>query len=415
MKIEAYYRINLMKSVALILSPFFIFFFIMCTTKEGDIFSFEPSVGSISVTSTTPGARVFLDYRDTGQITPALLNNVKAGQHLVHIFLAKYISNPDSISVLVQEGKEISINFEVTNIPNVGSLFITTNPESALVKINKLEFGISPLLVTGLATGQYRVVIEKPGFKTIDTMATIRQDDLVELSTSLKLSLKRLVLFEHFSNTDCVPCVDVDIIFEEVLDSLGAEVVSSIGYHPDVPSASDPFYRAAKEENDARKSFYNVPFSPYALIDGTIFPIVSISGLKQDLVNAITNRAAVPPPNLIMEFMDLNVDLDTLSGSVRVWALEDLPPNIFLKTAVINRSVDMAQPPGINGQTHFIDVMRDFQPSVTGVAINLTDKQKITISFSFIRQSGWPDNLDIVSFIQNNQTKEVLQSIWTVQ
>lgn len=404
-----------MKFALLFLGPFFLIFLLACTTKDGHILSFEPSVGSISVTSSAPGARVFLDYRDTGQITPALLNNVKAGQHLVHIFLEKYVNHPDSISAVVQEGKETSINFDVTNIPNVGNLMVTSNPESALVKINKLEFGISPLMVTGLAIGEYKLSIEKQGFSTIDTIVAVHQDDVTKLTTNLKLSLRRLVLFEHFSNTDCLPCVDVDIVFEEVLDSLGADVVSSIGYHPDVPSASDPFYRAAKAENDVRKSFYSVPFSPYALVDGTIFPIVSLSQLKQDLIDAITIRVSVPPPNLIMEFTNLNRGVDTLSGSVRVRALEDLQPNIFLRVVLINSSVDLSQPPGINGQTHFIDVMRDFQPSVTGIELSLADGEKKTIFFSFIRQTDWPDNLEVVSFIQNNQTKEVLQSIWTVQ
>ncbi|MFQ5585187.1 MAG: PEGA domain-containing protein, partial [Calditrichia bacterium] len=276
-----------MKTPFLLLLFITIFISITCTTKEGEVMNFEPSLGSIFVSSTAPGARIFLDYKDTGKLTPDLLNNIKKGEHIVHIFLSNYISSPDSFLVTVEEGKETTVTFEVTNVPNVGNLVVNTDPDSALVKINKLEFGYSPLLVSGLLQGKYKIRIEKSGFATIDTSAVVIQNRVAQIFATLTLDLKRLVLFEHFSNTDCVPCVGVDEIFEEVLDSLGPEFVSRVGYHPNVPSASDPFYQEAKTENDTRKSYYSVPFSPYAVLDGAIFQITSLSQLKQDLLDAL--------------------------------------------------------------------------------------------------------------------------------
>lgn len=59
----------------------------------------SPAVGRISVTSDPPGAKIFLDGKDTGQKTPATLSNVSVGTHQITLELEGYKSVTKSVSV----------------------------------------------------------------------------------------------------------------------------------------------------------------------------------------------------------------------------------------------------------------------------------------------------------------------------
>jgi len=394
-----------------IISILAIFLGVACTVKDGEIAGFKPSFGSIFVSSTVADARIFLDYKDTGLTTPALVNDVRVGRHVVHIFLSNHRPDVDSIFVDVEEGKESSIDFELTNVPNVGNLKVLSNPDSALVLLNKLEFGYTPLEVNGLLTGGHKVGIRKAGYGSVEKNVQVNQNQTTEVTEML--SLKRLVLFEHYSNTYCIPCVDVDIIIEDVVHQLGPFELISLGYHPPIPGPADPFYLAAKAENDARRNYYSVPFSPYAIIDGVkIINTTSLSQLEQNILSAVDERRQILP-KAILEFFDFKTVVDTISGRVKVTALENLGTSVFLRIALIERTIDTAQPQGSNGQTHFFDVLRDFNPSAAGVSIQLSTNQKQSVRFEFVRDIEWGDDLDVIAFLQDDATKEVLQAAWT--
>ncbi len=388
--------------------------YLICTTKDGEIASFKPSFGSIFVSSTVPDARIFLDYRDTGLTTPALVSDVRVGHHIVHIFLSRYEPDVDSMIVEVEEGKETSINFELINVPTVGNLRVVTDPDSALVLIDKLIFGYTPLNITGLLAGQYKIRVIKSGFDIIEKNIQITQNQTTEISENLS-SLRHVVLFEHYSNTDCQPCVQVDIIVENVIEQLGPAEVVSLGYHPNIPSPNDPFYLAAKPENNARKNYYSVPYSPYALVDGVKkINTLSIGQLEQNILTAIDERQQ-SQPKVILEIFDFQTNVDTVSGRVKISALDNLGADLVLRVALINRSVNTNDPPGTNGQTHFFDVMRDFlQPAAEGIPISLSGGEIESVPFRFVREGDWGYDLEVIAFLQNNASKEVLQSAWTV-
>jgi hypothetical protein len=396
----------------LMLAFFALIIVLSCTTKDGEIVTFQSSVGSVFVSSTTPGARIFLDYKDIGQTTPFLINNVRIGKHVVHIFLETYVNNPDSVLVEVKEGKETTINFEVTNVPNVGNLDIATAPDSALVRINKLEFGLTPLLVTGLVESEYQLQLLKGSHEIVLSTAEVKANQVTKVNETL--ALRRMVLLEHFSNTDCIPCVDVDEIVEDVLADFGIDEVASVGYHPPFPGPADPFYLAAKEQNDNRTDYYDPPFMPFIMVDGTknVFH-VPLSQFRGKLITAFEERK-LAPPQAALEILSFETNGDELSADIKITAIEELGTDIMLRIALINRSVQAADPPGVNGQTYFIDVMRDFDPSPEGIPISLSAEQKKMVSFTFVRDEQWPENLEVVAFLQNDATNEVLQSIWTV-
>lgn len=389
-----------------------IFPWLACTVKDGEIVGFKPSFGSIFVSSTVPYARIFLDYKDTGLTTPSLVNDVPTGRHVIHIFLSNHRPDVDSILVNVEEGKETTINFELTNVPNVGNLNIVTNLDSASVFLNKLEFGYTPLEIAGLLAGAHKIRIIKGGYGLVEKVVQVNQNQTSQVSENL--TLKRLVLFEHYSNTFCVPCVDVDIIIEDVVDQvLGPYEVISLGYHPNIPGPADPFYLAARPENDARRAYYGVPFSPYALIDGVKnISTTSLSQLEQNILTAFDERQQIQP-KATLEIFDSKNGIDAISGRIKISALENLGANVFLRIALIERSIVTEQPPGSNGQTYFFDVLRDFQPSAAGIPIALSASQTQSLQIEFLKDAAWGDDLEIIAFLQDDSTKEVLQAVWT--
>lgn len=65
--------------------------------------------GNISVVSEPQGARIFLDDRDTGRTTPAVLESVRTGTHEVRVELEGY--EPQAQTVRVTRGQTVTVSF----------------------------------------------------------------------------------------------------------------------------------------------------------------------------------------------------------------------------------------------------------------------------------------------------------------
>ncbi|MCB0292224.1 MAG: PEGA domain-containing protein, partial [Calditrichaeota bacterium] len=63
-----------------------------CTLEEGKLIVPETLYGEIMVTSDIDSARIFLDYQDSGLLTPALLEDVPVGRHVVQVSRDNYRS-----------------------------------------------------------------------------------------------------------------------------------------------------------------------------------------------------------------------------------------------------------------------------------------------------------------------------------
>lgn len=76
-----------------------------------------PTTGAIAVTSTPAGARVFLDRAETGASTPATLQDVPPGDHIVAVRLDGYVASPDSLIVSVVAGETAQAGFTLSEPP----------------------------------------------------------------------------------------------------------------------------------------------------------------------------------------------------------------------------------------------------------------------------------------------------------
>jgi thiol-disulfide isomerase/thioredoxin len=386
---------------------FFCFLFFLCTTKDG--ITFEEGQGKIWVQSQNiDSARIFLDYKDTGELTPALLENIVPGEHVIHLFRSTYRPTPDSVLILLEENAVDTASFTLAMSPN-GNLNIESTPDSARVFLNKLEFGLTPFSLTGIPEDQYFLQLIKSNFDVVSDTIAITDNGNLNLSYQLQEDIRRFVLLEHFSNSSCPPCPQSDEIIDSLARDYGPARLVVLAYHANFPGSDDPMYLSAMAGNDSRLNYYKPPSIPRAFVDGRLVSdpqsAPSYTGLIDD--QALQDTAAT------IAFKQLNRSANSIQGRLEITALKNISQGHRLFIALIEDEIDYASPPGSNGQTHFEAVLRDFYPDGEGVDINLSVQQSLNVTFNFTLAGECGADLTVLAFIQNVSSKAVLQSGWT--
>ncbi|MDZ7268352.1 MAG: PEGA domain-containing protein [candidate division KSB1 bacterium] len=385
-----------------------------CTTKDGQLVSLEPGTGGLVVQASVGRGRIFIDYRDTGKEAPALITDLAPGRHVVHLFLAGHSVIPDSHNINITAGGEARVEFELRQSSSVGTVQINSTPAGALVRVNRLPFGRTPLTIAGLASGDHELTLHKGGYEPVRQSVRIRTNQTTELKSTLVLR-PALTLVEHFSNTDCAPCPEADRIIEAVLVEKGVDSAAVISYHPDFPGRQDPMFLAAPADNLSRYGFYNRPPLPFVVVDG-VRRLAGTSNLAVRFRSALAGRSDRQPVALLdfEDFAEVQQSARALNGKVRVEALADLAgQNAVLHLALIEREVAFAVAPGSNGQKRFFDVMRAFYPNAEGRVVALAPGASAVFAFAFARKTEWTGVLQVVAFVQNSVTGEVLQALWS--
>ncbi len=130
-------------------------------------FTLVQQVGSISVTSTPTGARIFLDNVDTTQVTPFTLNNVPYGNHDVSVTKDGYVT-PSSKSIAIVDKGIVTADFTLSLVPpDTGSINVTSTPAGAEIFINNIDTGeVTPHTFNGRNIGNYDVNVTLAGYDT---------------------------------------------------------------------------------------------------------------------------------------------------------------------------------------------------------------------------------------------------------
>lgn len=391
-----------------------LFFLYSCTTKDGVLDVLQQETGSLRVEATEAGATIFLNNVRQDPVTPAVLEDVPIGLQVIRVNKPGFVTVQDSIQVNVEVDKEVSVFFEMQAIVSGGNVRVVSNPDSAVVLVNGIALGdsiLTPTTLSNLDSGSYRIEIQKSGY-----LPVVVNDFLVQQGSSqlldTALTVQRQVIVEHFSSSTCLPCVEADSIMEKILDERGVRELISIGYHTEIPSPGDPMHLEARTGNDARVSFYNISGNPISYFDG-IVPVGGVTNLENRLNNAIDQRLQVAP-RAAVEFFDYDANASTVSGRVRIEALQDIS-SYRLYIAAIETEVNYGSPPGINGMTHFFDVFRGFTPDENGIGVSLATGEHQFQSFSFPTQPYWDINrIQVVAFLQRTGTPEAAQAAWTL-
>lgn len=195
----------------------------------------------------------------------------------------------------------------------------------------------------------------------------------------------------------------MDPILHSVLEDLGPDQAFAISYHMSFPYAGDPFYLANPGDNEARMAYYNVFSTPSLRTDG------SITATNQTSIeNAINNRLTQASP--VWLNLSSTITREGLEVTCTAVADEAVSGNVVLHMTLLDHYSYLPESP--NGQPHHYGALLDFYPSDLGQPFSVTAYDTSYFTGSFELDPSWfLENLDAACFVQDNDTKEILQAI----
>ncbi|MBQ8065452.1 MAG: hypothetical protein IJ200_07330 [Prevotella sp.] len=225
----------------------------------------------------------------------------------------------------------------------------------------------------------------------------------------------RLVLFEEFTNTSCDPCSEFSPYLDKTIyDRMGDMV--AITYHWNFPSAQDPFYLANAEDAMTRAAFYGITGVPSLWVNGVH---AGAWGYEEYLDAYVDGAGAVAAKMNIDTEATLVAD-DSPSGALKVNV--SLSPmgitngeNLRLFVAAVEERVEWSEP-AANGERSWNYVMRKLLPSADGQPLEAELTQVAPYQYEYtwpIQNMTDPNELGIVTFVQDITTKQVIGAAYT--
>ncbi len=191
----------------------------------------ESTGAQLRITTDPDMADVMLDGALQGQ-TPLTLPDAKPGVHLLRV------SKPDYRDILrtiaLSPGQRIALNLAME--PLTGLVLVHSAPRGADVEIEGAHRGTTPLLLTDLPVGRYRVHVALTGYLPRDLDLVVEDRTPVYVSTDLTSDSATLVLDSTPQGAAVIlngiakgntPCT-----VERVPAGAGELEVSLPGYHP---------------------------------------------------------------------------------------------------------------------------------------------------------------------------------------
>ncbi|MCK4526775.1 PEGA domain-containing protein [candidate division WOR-3 bacterium] len=124
-------------------------------------------------------------FTDTGKITPAMIE-VEPSTYDVMFKISGYKDRIVS-NVIVSEGatKSVSVTLELEAAPPPGEGYLTVNttPTGALVMVNGVSCGTTPVIKCALSTGSKTITFTKSGYETATRAVTIRAGETKDIGT----------------------------------------------------------------------------------------------------------------------------------------------------------------------------------------------------------------------------------------
>lgn len=237
-------------------------------------------------------------------------------------------------------------------------------------------------------------------------------DNQVERKFALaSTSVKRAVLFELSTSSTCPPCAGFGDHYDPIWLSMGANNPDSgfnvIKYQQNFPAPYDSSFNADAQQ---RMYYYYSGGIPSPTVDG-----------HYGVDDEVMARKHVPSYLTLAGAYAYDAQTDSVTLTVHVTPHFTGAGNYKLRVALVE---DHYQNPGnLNGELEYYDVERNMLPDATGTSIDtFTDGQTLAYVFKTTAVSGivhrnshtfWgdPQNSHMVAFVQDDDTKDVLQSV----
>jgi hypothetical protein len=241
----------------------------------------------------------------------------------------------------------------------------------------------------------------------------------------------RNVLLEHFTNASDQDSRDANEMVNRIASNNREDIIN-IQYHTNFPGP-DPFYDDNPGDVSSRIVAYGLTKAPYSFIDGGAgkdFASVS-GGTGTDFAriydyviadidsNDVIKRSLVNPRFKII--LEPSVYGNVLSVGIKLTALEDIDNvttpeinNLTLFIAITEQKKE--DHTNTNVETKFYNVFKKFIPDAGGIILKTSWTRGETLSLPVqqwvIENIMNTEDIDVIAFIQDMNSKEVLQSVW---
>jgi hypothetical protein len=232
---------------------------------------------------------------------------------------------------------------------------------------------------------------------------------------SLQAQFIRKVVVEEATNASCGPCASQNPSFQKWINNHLDRVIPVI-YHAWWPGSTDPMYLYNTNMNQTRINYYGISGVPSGRVNGKIAPPTGTwyEGAVGDTVALNTQLAAEPFYSTIsVEITNFSYNQSDGKGTVKISVTSMNPiSNVYLRIVICeeHHHYDNA---GTNGEKEFYWVARTMLPTPTGTLLDLNENETKTFEFPFSVDISFTDDLYAVAFVQNDDTKEILQGSWT--
>ena len=336
-----------------------------------------------------PGTRPLVDMAAVSETVPSYLVLSQAPFNIATTFRSFGSANVTTYDM----------NYSVNGGPTV-----TGNISSVNVATQASTTGTAPTSWNPAVSGTYNLKVWASNINgNSDTY--VYNDTLNFIVDVVDTLTNRVTLLEVFTSATCVPCVAGNQNMDNnVVPNISNYTV--IKYQQDFPGNGDPY---ANTESVNRRLYYGINSIPRMEIDGQWD--LNAASLTVPVFNSYQQQPA---------FMEIGITSAYYSGT-NVAVVGQIKPlinysgNNYSYHVVVIENITTGNV-ATNGETSFNNVMMNMNPTETGTAVtSLTAGSPINLNVTVpmagtnVEQMG---DLKVVIFVQDNDTKEVLQSAW---
>lgn len=208
-------------------------------------------------------------------------------------------------------------------------------------------------------------------------------------------------LIEKFTSSTCAPCASYNNTTFNPYYTAQNQNFNYIAYQMNWPGTGDPYYTA---EGGVRRDYYGVNAITSLWIDGAEY---STSNAQAALTTHVNTEATKPA------YFGLTANRNLTGGNAVInYNITPYISGSYVMHAAVIEKVT-SNNVATNGETSFKHVMMKMVPNASGTTINCTAGTPLSgqitasIASTFIEQAT---DLEVIVFIQNPTTKEILQS-----
>jgi hypothetical protein len=305
-----------------------------------------------------------------------------------------------TLNYSVDGGAPVSANLTGLNIAAVNGTYDYTHPTA----------------YTPTATGIRNMKVWATNINGIADLSN--SNDTAYGSTNVASQVvDRTILLEEFTSSTCAPCASFNQVFDPLLETNNANTagsrVGAIKYQMNWPApGTDPSYNP---DGLARRTYYGVSGIPSPWMDGK-----ETNAEQTDIDAALIAKS---PASMNVSAMVVG---DSLKVTVNATPYVNAATGMKLFVAVCERQYNYT---GTTSQTQYHHAMRKMLPDGNGFAINAVSGTAVIRNYArkFVTVAAgstpaqnsydlWVgmQNLEVVAFVQNTATKEIIQAAFAI-